>query len=240
MRAARSGGERNMHYRYVIEFEDGGQKTVDIRLDPATLRLQADPPAPPPPWTLLDNHKCPMCPLSSREHSCCPIALNLAGIMEVFSDKNSTTTVSARVISPEREYFKKTTLQSVMSSLVGLYMAASGCPVMRMLTPMVRFHLPFATLPETIHRSVSSYLLRQYLRKEKGLEPDWDLKNLNAVYKDIEALNAAFTERVKTASTGDANTNAVAILDVFAKMVPWHIGRGLLAREFPLAPQDEE
>ena len=46
---------------------------------------------------------------------------------------------------------------------------------MESLKPMVRFHLPFATVEETVFRSVSTYLLSQYLaeiaeeNEEEGL-----------------------------------------------------------------------
>ena len=37
-------------------------------------------------------------------------------------------------------------------------MALSGCPVLEQLKPMARFHLPFASVEETIYRAASMYL----------------------------------------------------------------------------------
>lgn len=215
-----------MFYKYVIRYEDGSETAHEVRLDPDTLDALPAP-GEPPAWARLENLQCPMCPLDPAKHAFCPVAANLARVTRDFSDKASTEMVDARVESQERTYSKKTSLQTALSSLIGLYMATSGCPVMRLLKPMARYHLPFATLQETVHRSVSSYLLRQYLRRRRGEEPDWDLKKLNAAYKEIEKLNAAMTDRVRSASKLDANYNAVIILDAFAKMVPWNIDKGL-------------
>tara|TARA_B100000686_G_scaffold86198_1_gene93073 strand:- start:90 stop:251 length:162 start_codon:yes stop_codon:yes gene_type:complete len=46
----------------------------------------------------------------------------------------------------ERCYVEHTTMTEAVSSLLGIYMVTSGCPVMDKLRPMVRFHLPLATV----------------------------------------------------------------------------------------------
>lgn len=212
-----------MFYKYMLTFEDGEEQVIDIQLDPQTLTVFPDTRAEPPDWALLEFSKCKVCPLSGEKHKYCPVAANLAEVTRIFSNKSSVTPVSARVIAREREYFKKTSLQSALSSIIGLYMATSGCPVMEPLKGMARHHLPFATLEETAFRAVSTYLLQQYHIKKKGGEPDWELTNLHKAYKDIEVLNFAITDRVRKASQKDANYNAVIILDAFAKMVPWTI-----------------
>ncbi|MDD2805742.1 MAG: hypothetical protein PHV33_09315 [Elusimicrobiales bacterium] len=227
-----------MFCKYTIKFEDGQEKVIDIDVDPATYTVKPAAGGEPPAWALLENNKCPMCPLDGAAHKYCPIAQNLADITRTFADKASTMVVETRVLTQEREYFKKTSLQSALSSVIGIYMVTSGCPVMRILTPMARFHLPFATLAETVYRSISSYLLRQYLRRKKGLEPDWELKKLNEAYKTIETLNLCITNRVRSASSKDANYNAVIILDAFAKMVPWNIDRGLSEKDLMLPEED--
>lgn len=226
-----------MFYKYIIKFEDGQEKTIDIDIDPSTFTVKPSA-GEPPAWALLENNKCPMCPLDGAKHKYCPVAVNLADITRTFADKASTMIVETRVVAQEREYFKKTSLQSALSSVIGVYMVTSGCPVMSALTPMARFHLPFATMAETVYRSISSYLLRQYLRKKKGLEPDWEMKKLNEAYKTIEKLNSAVTDRVRSASSKDANYNAVIILDAFAKMVPWNIDKGLSEKDLMIPEAD--
>ncbi len=221
-----------MFYKYIIKFSETEEKTLNIELDSETLNLVTKKNENPPKWTLLNYGKCSVCPYDSSSKKHCPIALNLADVMAMFSDKDSTLAVDVRVVSKEREYHKKTSLQSALSSLIGIYMATSGCEVMDPLKPMVRHHLPFASLNETVYRSISSYLLQQYFNKKKGLEPDWELKKLTKAYKTIESLNIAVVERIRKASEKDANYNALIILDVFAKMVPWTIDHSLPTKDF--------
>ncbi len=223
-----------MNYKYIIKFEDGQETEVDISLDPKTLTLAHREDADFPDWTRLDYCQCPGCPYTTAEKPFCPVAVNLAEVIRRFSDKASTTVVETRVITRQREYYKKSSLQTALSSIIGLYMPTSGCKLLEVLKPMARYHLPFASLEETVYRSVSSYLLTQYLRRQKGLEPDWTLEKLSKAYKAIEALNAAMTDRVRKASQKDANYNAVIILDAFAKMVPWSINQGFPNKELPL------
>lgn len=220
-----------MFYKYLIKFDGTEEKAIDIQLDPSTLNLMPKRYGETPEWALLDCGKCRVCPYDSASHKHCPIALSIADVTKMFADKKASAIVDARVITPDREYFKRASLQIALSSAIGLYMVTSGCPVMDTLKPMARNHLPFATLEETVYRSVSSYLTQQYLRKQKGLEPDWELKNLNKAYKAIEILNLAMVDRLRKASSHDANYNALIILDVFAKMVPWNIAHGLLKNE---------
>ncbi|OGR65520.1 MAG: hypothetical protein A2X31_00055 [Elusimicrobia bacterium GWB2_63_22] len=221
-----------MSYKYILKFDSGEEQVIDIQLDPSTYTAIPHKDTDLPDWALLEFGKCPICPFTAAQHKYCPIARNLAWITKTFSDKASTVMVDARVISKEREYFKHISLQGALSSAIGLYMATSGCPKMNFLKPMAKYHLPFASLNETIYRSVSTYLLQQYFRKKNGQEPDWDLNDLNKAYETITALNLAIVDRVRKASQKDANYNALIILDIFAKMVPWSISQGLHEKDF--------
>jgi hypothetical protein len=99
-------------------------------------------------------------------------------------------------------------------------MATSGCPVLEQLKPMVRFHLPFASLEETIFRMVSMYLVAQYLRHQAGKTAEWGLDGLRKIYAQVEQVNSDFADRLVGAAQNDVNINALVNLDAFAKMVP--------------------
>jgi len=223
-----------MFYKYIIKFDGGEEKVIDIHLDPVTLNVLPKENGEASEWALLDFVKCGICPYSSDTHKYCPIALNLADVTKLFPDKISATIVDVRVVTREREYFKRTSLAAALSSIIGIYMVTSGCQELDVLKPMVRHHLPFASLNETTYRSISSYLLQQYFQKQKGFEPDWELKKLTRAYETIEILNRAMVDRIRKSSATDANYSAVIILDVFAKMVPWAIDESLSAKEILL------
>jgi hypothetical protein len=107
--------------------------------------------------------------------------------------------------------------------LIGIYMVTGGCPIMEKLKPMVRFHLPFATIEETKYRAISMYLLAQYFLYQRDSQPDWDLKKLAETYENIRIVNESFCKRLRTIEGKDANLNAVVVLDIFADSVNFSI-----------------
>jgi len=205
---------------YAYKFTNGSVIRFDLRLDQGTLALVPEERRDQPEWTLLNYHQCANCPLDERTHARCPVAANLSGIVEKFKNFVSHDRVGVVVIVDERTYSKDTTIQMGLSPLLGIIMTTSGCPIMEQLKPMVRFHLPFASLEETIFRMVSMYLVAQYLRKQAGKSAEWNLDGLTRIYAQIAQVNKDFVDRLLGAAKNDVNVNALVNLDAFAKMVP--------------------
>jgi len=171
-----------IRFFYTFKFPDGVVKQFDVLLNASTLELITPKDLPKPSWTKLKYKQCEQCPLSDDvEH--CPVAVNLGNLVETFKDSQSYEHTTVQVQTPERTYEKQTTLQKGLRSIIGIYMVTSNCPVMDKLRPMVKFHLPFGSLEETVYRAVSMYLTAQYLLMRKGKTPDWDLKKLTEIYK---------------------------------------------------------
>ncbi len=205
---------------YTYRFQNGSIKSFPLHLDAGTLGLVLEKRPDPPLWALLTHKKCGNCPLDERAYLYCPIALNFADIAEQFKDMISHEKVRVTVTTEERVYIKDTTIQHGLSPLVGIIMTTSGCPVMEYLKPMVRFHLPFASLEETIFRMVSMYLVVQYYRHQEGKETSLDLDGLTKVYGQVSIVNRDFANRLRDAAKKDANINALVNLDCFAAMIP--------------------
>lgn len=205
---------------FAYKFSDGPVMKIDLLLDERTLALIPEERPGLPDWALLGYHRCAICPLDERKHQYCPVAANFSGISEKFTTFTSHDRVSVVVLVEERTYQKDTTVQMGLSPLLGIIMATSGCPIMDQLRPMVRFHLPFASLDETIFRMVSMHLVAQYLRKEEGKSADWSLKGLTRIYEQVAAVNRDFADRLLGAARNDVNVNALVNLDAFALMVP--------------------
>ena len=68
---------------------------------------------------------------------------------------------------------------------------------MERLKPMGRFHLPFATLEETIFRMVSMHLVAQYFQKQSGRTVEWNLDGLAKVYAEVGVVNRDFAQRLR-------------------------------------------
>ena len=202
--------------RYKFKFSENEEQDFVVQMDPRTLDIVDDPQDSYPEWTRLKYQQCPNCPLNEREHDYCPIAKKLAGTVDFFCKPLEFKDVDLRVETPERIFSKKVGLKSAAVSLIGIYMATSGCPIMDKLRPMARHHLPLATTPETTYRSVSNYLIAQYLRALQGKEPDWELKNLGEIYDAIKIVNTHFRERLLKISSEDYALSAILTLDAYA------------------------
>jgi hypothetical protein len=209
--------------QYIFRFRNEETSEILLQLDEDTLALLPMGKHAPPLWAEINVHKCKGCPLDPATDPHCPIAVQLGKIVDIFHKHNSYDDVTVEVVDSRRSYLKETSLQDGLGSLVGIVMATGGCPVLAPLRPMVRFHLPFATLEETEFRMISMYLVAQYLRQKNGMQPDWSLDGLQAIYDRVKDVNQSFAKRIRSASSNDAGVNAIIILDCFAKAIPFAI-----------------
>lgn len=219
---------RTIRYRYHFVFTGGRRKEVDILLDAESMNLIKTRKVSYPPWTELHFHKCPNCRLDEEKHAYCPISANVHELLEAFSDCMSYERAEVLIDSESRRYVAHTTLQRGLGSLIGIYMVTSGCPNMEKLKPMVRYHLPFASEEETVYRVLSMYLLAQYFLQRRGSAPDWAMKKLVEVYREVELVNRGLCKRISNLTTEDGCVNAVIILDCFAKSVITSIDRKMM------------
>jgi hypothetical protein len=213
---------------YQFKLQSGVRKKFTVRLQKPTLQLATGRKSSLPEWTKLTHHQCSNCPLDPAKHSHCPIAANLADVIESFKDCLSIDEADITIRSDTREYRKRAPLQYGISSLMGIHMVTSGCPIMDKLRPMVHTHLPFATVMETMYRSVSMYLLAQYYLNQHGKTPDWKLEKLVRIYDDISRVNQCFSKRLLSINPQDASLNALVSLDCFANITAYSIVRDSL------------
>ncbi len=217
-------------YRFL--FTNGRTLNFDVSLDAQTLEYIPENDFKPTRMSRLTYHQCPNCPLTETDTFYCPVSRNLEYILRQFKDIISYERVTVIVENSFRTYSSQTSVQHGLSSMMGIIMATSGCPILGKLKPMVRFHLPFSNLVETIFRAASTYLLGEFIKYRKGEKPDWDMHNLARIYKDIEEVNAALANRVRSLVGKDAHINALIALDIFAKEMPQTIQESLKEFEY--------
>jgi Domain of unknown function (DUF6901) len=210
------------HITIVYEFKlsSGLEKKFTILLDRETLAFVREQSGEPPEWARLEFQQCSNCPLNTTLTRFCPIAANLSGIAQAFGDVTGADKTMTTVLVKERGYFKSGSIQEGLSPLLGIIMTTSGCPIMEPLKPMVRYHLPFAGLDETVFRMISMYLMAQFLRSRAGKKPEWTLDGISKIYGEVKNLNKDFGLRMRAAAKSDANIHALVKLNVFAVMVP--------------------
>lgn len=214
-----------IEYRFTLP--NGQQETLKLELDPETIELRVPEPKTQADWTRLEFHQCNNCPLAPEQHPHCPMATRLAPIVEWFNSLASYDQIHMEVETEERKIVQQTTAQKGISSLFGLLMATSGCPKTAYFKPMARFHVPLAGPDETIYRAVSMYLLAQYFVKQQKLTPDFTLQGLKTIYEDLQTVNLGMVKRIRAASRTDSSTNAVIILDMYARSIPFCIDESL-------------
>lgn len=220
--------KKKAHIKYTFKFEDQQKKEFLIQLKEGCYTLAHRELNQYPYWTRLEHKQCPHCPLKVQKHTHCPIAKKMTHLIDFFRELPSYQEVDVRIETADRVYSKHTSIQSGVSSLIGVYMVTSGCPVMDKLRPMVHFHLPFANINETTYRVISMYLVKQFLNYKRGEKADWDLEGLAKIYEDVGTVNKFFVERIRNICTNDANLNAVIILDTFANYVKFIVDEDVL------------
>jgi len=170
-----------------------------------------------PEWTQLGFEQCPNCPYDTADTERCPAAVSIVDVVRCFNGLASFDTIEVEVITSERRVIQQTAVQSGISSLMGLLIASSGCPRSAYFRPMARFHLPLSEPIETIYRVTTMYLLAQYFREEEKGKRDQTLDGLSEIYRNMQIMNNALAERIRTASETDSSVNALVVLDMHAK-----------------------
>jgi len=199
--------EKKINYKIEISKEKKKIICTNWRTDPTVF------------WSDLGFYQCENCPLDVLKNPKCPVAVNIQSLVEIFYNHKSIELVDVTVIAPQRIYKKRTTLQIGLQSLFGLLMAASGCPNLQFLSPMVLFHLPFADIEETLLRSASFYLLQQFFNKLDGKNFEFSLNGLKKHYENVEKVNQGILKRIRAIENmGEASQNAIVTLNIFAQM----------------------
>lgn len=217
---------------YQFWFDKLDKKDFEISIDLKTIVMVPPELKSKPDWTKLEYKQCKCCSLTKEEHPCCPIAINIAMIVDTFKNRISYEKCVVRCTTPERIYQKKTSLMEGLSSLLGLVMATSNCPVMLPFRPMARFHLPFSTIEETIVRTTSMYLLRQYFVHTNNKIQSLSIEGLHDTYTTLNILNAGLLSRIKDLDLIDSDRNAILIFHSLSDLLSMETDSDLTSIEY--------
>jgi hypothetical protein len=146
--------------------------------------------------------------------------LQLAEVIDRFTDLVSYDQLRVVVETEERAVTANLSAQQGLASLIGLIMASSGCPRTAVFRPMARFHLPFSSEVETAYRVAAMYLMARHFAAEEGGHPEPGLAGLARVYEGLHQVNKGMAQRLRAASRQDAIVNAIVLLDVLVTLVP--------------------
>lgn len=214
-------------FEYQLKFDDGSVKSYNVEINSKTFQVDDDDNISSSPWAELKFHKCENCPYDANKKKYCPVAKNLANVSAAFKEDRSYKKVTVFVKTENRMYGKSTDLQTALQSLFGLIMAASACPNLDVFKTMAHFHLPFSTTEETMIRALGMHLIEEYLLQQENPTHKISLDSLLKKYDQVVIVNRGILERIRSLSEGDANKNAITILDGFASLLPLEISSGL-------------
>jgi len=215
--------------RYSFTLPDGQVDCVALEIDSETIEMKNELPATLPDWTSLDFHKCTNCTLSDydREATICPAAARLVPLIEPCNKLISYDEIDVDVLTSERRISATAKAEQVFSSLMGLIFATSGCPHMKFFKPMARYHLPFATLEETLYRTTGTYLLSQYMMQRSGEKADFSFEGLHQIYNEVKQVNTSMAARLRAAAETDSPLNALTLLDAHGQFLPFALEKFL-------------
>jgi len=221
---------------YIFTLQDQSRERFTLRLDPQSLESIAEESGPLPEWAALSFSQCPGCLLNAASTLHCPAAANLAPIVQRCDRLLSFDVILLEVLTAERLIRQETTAQKAIGSLLGLAMATSSCPRTAFFKPMARFHLPLASEEETIFRATATYMLSQYFVNKQGGEADFSMAGLEDIYLKIQEVNLGMAKRLRRAAKTDSPINAIVLLDMYAKALPYVIQESLEELRYLFTP----
>ncbi|MBI5242618.1 MAG: hypothetical protein HY922_02910 [Elusimicrobia bacterium] len=210
--------DKTISITYRFTLDNGSVRDFPVYLDRPTLHGIPQMRDSWPDWTRLTFLRCPNCPLSEDMSPRCPVAAHVVDLADAFKDYFSTEQAQVDIIGEVRTLSKRASLSEGVSSVLNLYMMTSGCPIMDKMRPNVRTYLPFATIDETIFRTLAMYMLAQHFVARRGGRGDWHLEHFAEMIEDVRTVNRAFCQRLSHTSLKDVNINAVVHLDCFAEL----------------------
>ena len=211
---------------YQILLKEDSTYAYEIEINSDTCLQESSRSRQAPDWAELGFQQCPNCTLKVSEVKHCPVALNLANVVEDCEDLISHSHVQLTVTMPQRSVIATTTAQKALSSLIGLIMATSDCPHTRFFRPMAQFHVPLANQEEAIFRAISSYFVMQYFSNQSH-EKEVDFSELIRIYEDMQIVNQYLAKRIQPHSRGDAPANAVVSLHLLSCILPLSLDESL-------------
>ncbi|MFH0781062.1 MAG: hypothetical protein V2B20_03790 [Pseudomonadota bacterium] len=205
---------------YIYTFLLPDQRTIEfaVTIDPVSQEINTCPLCPAA-WARLGYHQCPPCPLRETEHRFCPVALSIADLVTTFKDTASYVKCTVTCVSKERTVIKQTIVQEGLASILGLLMAVSGCPIMGFFKPLARFHLPFASVDESLFRIVALYMLRQYYLKDGAMGESFYFDDIKNHYAQVKQVNKGILERILSITALDADKNAIVTLNSLGQIL---------------------
>ncbi len=201
-----------MNTRYHLKLENGQVVTFEVfdkkGVNPAELNSYSGLPQ----WVNLECEQCSVCPFTTKDTTYCPAAFEL---QDVISQCRKIASYERVEFSKETERGTTTTqadMQTALFSVIGEKAISSACTVLNSRQWSLDYYSMITTPENILYRSLSTYLVRQFLIGSSGGDPDFQLKGHIDYVEEIISVFGSLLERFRYISEEDSTNNAVVRL----------------------------
>jgi hypothetical protein len=201
-----------MNTRYHLKLENGQVLAFEVLnkkgIDPAELNSYNGIPE----WVNLECEQCSVCPFATKDTTYCPAAFELQDVISQCQ----------KIVSYERVEFSKETktgttttqadMQTALFSVIGEKAISSACTVLNSRQWSLDYYSIMTTPENMFFRSLSTYLVRQFLIGSRDGEPDFQLKGHIDYVEEIISVFGNLLERFRYISGEDSTNNAIVRL----------------------------
>jgi hypothetical protein len=233
---------RKLRVIYRIQQQDGRQVELDNRVDENGL-LEGLPDHGPD-WTRLNENRCADC---NTRHRDCRAAVAIAPVVAAFKTMDSLEHAAVSVVMANYTAEVICPVSKVVSSIMGLRMAASGCAKIAPFRAMALYHQPFSSLEDTVIRAAGFMLLGRWAHGTLATSDPF--APLIDAWDSLEEVNQRIAHALQKHGYTDAVLNGLVNLDMHAKAGGFGLKHALdalkpallawdLARDFSLPASD--
>ena len=208
-----------MSISYQIKVETGRSLNFDIYDKRSDDLNEMSTHSEVPDWAKLEYHQCPVCPFDTKETKFCPAAFELQDVIAQCSDLISYERIELIRKSEHGSIIMKTDMQTALFAVIGERTISSACKVMNTRHWTLDYYSIIMTEENLFYRTLSSYLVQQFLLARSGQRADFQLNDYETFVNEIISVFGSLLERFRQVSKQDASNNAVVRLVMIGRLL---------------------
>ena len=198
-----------MNTHFQLKLENGEVLNFEVLnrkgIDPAELNAYSGIPG----WVKLECEQCSICPFTTNDTIYCPAAFELRDVIFQCRKFASYEQVEFSKETEEGTTTTKTDMQKALFSVIGEKAISSACTVLNNRQWSLDYYSMITTPENMFYRSLSTYLVRQFLIGSSGREQDFKLTGHIDYVEEIISVFRSLLQRFRNISGMDSTNNAV-------------------------------
>ncbi len=208
-----------MSIHYQLKIETGQTLTFDIHDHRSADLVEMSRSSDIPDWVRLEHHQGSICPYDSKDTKYCPAAFELQDLIAQCSDQISYEKVEFSRISDDGNLITQADMQTALFAVIAEKVFSSACKILNTRHWSMDYYSLIMTPENVFYRSLSSYLVRQFLLSSSGRKADFQLNDYESFVDEAVNIFGSLLERLRRVSSKDANNNAIVRLVMIAQLL---------------------